>query len=92
MVRIFPSLRQHAIVPVDVVRIETELSLLGVLLDGVVHLIGGQLHLGGRLLGDFAHKVEVAFTGVERDVVPCRDDGAFGVLEDTEFQRFGGTL
>ena len=92
MVRVFPGLRKHAIVPVDVVRIEPELALLGILLDRVGNLISSQLHLGGRLLGDLAYKVESAIFSVKGDVMPGRDGGALGVLEDAELKGVSRTL
>lgn len=89
---ILPGLGQHAVVPVDVVRVEPDLALLGVLLDGVARLISGQLHLGGGLLGDLADKVEEAVAGVQGDVMPGGHQCAVLVLENAELQSLWGAL
>jgi hypothetical protein len=67
---VLPGLGQQAVVPVDVVGVEAQLALLGVLLDGGAGLVSGDLHLGGRLLGDLAHKVQEA--------VACRGERVKG--------------
>lgn len=92
MLGVFPSLRKHTIVPVNVVRIEPELALLGILLDRVGNLISSHLHLGGRFLGDLADKVEGTVAGVEGDVVPCGDGSTLGVVEDAELKRVSRAL
>jgi hypothetical protein len=89
---VLPGLGEHAVVPVDVVGVEPDLALLGVLLDGVAHLVGGQLHLGGRLLGDLAHEVEEAVAQVEGDVVPGGHGGALLLHPDAVLQSLGGAL
>merc|ERR1712078_76930 len=70
---VLPGLRDEAVVPVDVVRVEPELALLGVLLDGVLGLVRRHLHLGRGLLGDLADEVDGAVRVLERDVVPRGD-------------------
>lgn len=92
MVGVLPGLRKHAVVPVDVVGIETKLALFGVLLHWVVDFIGGEFHLGRGFLGDFAHEVEKPVSSEQRDVVPCRDGGALLVVEDAELQGFSRAL
>ena len=79
--------------PVDVVRVEAELALLRVLLDGRVGLVRRALHLGARLLGDLAHKVEQAVAaGIQRDVVPRRHGRAARLEEDAVVERVLGAL
>lgn len=89
---VLPCLGKHAVVPVNVVRVEAQLALLGILLDGVGDLVSGQLHLGGGLLGDLADKVQEAISSVERHIMPCGHDSSLCVLEDAVLQSLGGTL
>jgi hypothetical protein len=89
---VFPGLGKHAVIPVDVVWVEPELALLGVLFNGVGHFVSRQFHLGCTLLGDLTNEVEETIASEERDVVPCGDGGALSLLEDAELQRFGSPL
>lgn len=81
--RVLPRLRQEPVVPVDVVRVEAQVSLLDVLLDWVARLLGRDLHLGRGLLGDLADEVERPVGVAERDVVPP-GDGFPALLLDEE--------
>ena len=92
VVGVLPGLGQHAVVPVDVVGVEADGALLDVLLDRVAHLLGGQLHRGGGLLGDLADTVEEAVAGEQGDVVPGGDRGGALLVEDAVLQRLGGAL
>lgn len=84
--------RQKDSLPVDVVRVEAELALLDVLLDGRVGLVRRALHLGARLLGDLAHKVDEAVARVERDVVPRRHGRAGRLEKHAVVERVLGAL
>jgi hypothetical protein len=68
--RILPRLRQHPIVPVDIIRIVPQLALLRVLLDRITNLVHRQLHLRRRLLGNLAQKVEHPVPSIQRHIVP----------------------
>jgi hypothetical protein len=92
VVGVLPCLRKHPVVPIDVVRVEPELALFGILLDRVRNLIGSHLHLGRGLLGDLADKMEGAVFGVEGNIMPSRDGGALGVVENTELKRVSRAL
>ena len=88
--RVLPRLRQQPVVPVDVVRVEPQVALLDVLLDRVARLLGRDLHLGARLLGDLADEVEGAVGVLQGDVVPPGDGLALLLDEDAEVG--GGAL
>jgi hypothetical protein len=53
-------------------RVVSEVSLLGVLLDRRERLVGGDLHLGTALLGDLDDEVEHPIGRAQRHVVPRR--------------------
>lgn len=74
-------------------RVVTKVALLGVLLDGRVGLVGGDLHLGAALLGDLHDEVERPVPGAERHVVP-RGHLAVGAVdeEDAVVERLGLAL
>mmetsp|Transcript_1280 Transcript_1280/g.3721 ORF Transcript_1280/g.3721 Transcript_1280/m.3721 type:complete len:271 (+) Transcript_1280:107-919(+) len=80
--RVLPGLREQAVVPVDVVRVEPQVTLLDVLLDRGGLLVGRHLHLRGGLLRDLAHEVEGPLAALERDVVPRGHHLARRVLEE----------
>mmetsp|Transcript_26791 Transcript_26791/g.58382 ORF Transcript_26791/g.58382 Transcript_26791/m.58382 type:complete len:309 (+) Transcript_26791:69-995(+) len=78
---VLPGQGEHAVVPVDVVGVVTELALLHVLLDGGALLVGGNLHLGLGLLGDLDDGVKGAIVVVQGDIVP-RGDGLLALGEE----------
>lgn len=51
-------------------RVKSELSLLGVLLDGSIGLLSGHLHLRTSLLRDLNNEIEKPVSSVEWNVVP----------------------
>ena len=67
-----------------------EVALLDILGDGVVGLLGGDLHLGLGHLGDLDDHV-VAAVALEGDVVPGADGGTALALE-VEAEGFRGVL
>ena len=67
-----------------------EVALLDILGDGVVGLLGGDLHLGLGHLGDLDDHV-VAAVALEGDVVPVADGGTALALE-VEAEGFRGVL
>lgn len=68
----------------------TEVALLDVLGDGVVLLLGGDLHLGLGHLGDLDDHV-VSPVALEGDVVPGAEGGTVLTLE-VETEGLGGGL
>ena len=92
--RVLPRLRQHPVVPVDVVRVEPQVALLDVLLDRVARLGRRDLHLGRGFFRDLADEVERAVGVAEGDVVPPGDGLGAGLLlgEDAEVGGGAGAL
>ena len=87
MRRVLPRLREQAVVPVDVVRVEPEVALFDVLLDRVAFFGRSDLHLRAGLLGDLADEIEGSVGVFERDVVPPGDGLALVLDEDAEVGR-----
>mmetsp|Transcript_52621 Transcript_52621/g.152995 ORF Transcript_52621/g.152995 Transcript_52621/m.152995 type:complete len:241 (-) Transcript_52621:108-830(-) len=71
---ILPSLRKHAVVPEDRAMVVPQLTFLHILRDGIVGLLGVDLHLLLRHLGDLHNHIqEPFFQRAKRYVVPRRD-------------------
>lgn len=79
LVGILPSLGKATVVPEDGPVVVAELALLDVLGDGVGRLLGGNLHLGLGVLGDFSQHVVDSSLSSEREVVPGGDLLAAGL-------------
>mmetsp|Transcript_16723 Transcript_16723/g.48018 ORF Transcript_16723/g.48018 Transcript_16723/m.48018 type:complete len:323 (-) Transcript_16723:7-975(-) len=90
LVGVLPGLGKAAVVPEDGAVVVAEVALLDVLGNGVVGLLGGDLHLGLGHLGDLDDHV-VAAVPLEGDVVPGADGGAVLSLE-VEAEGLGGGL
>lgn len=85
--RVLPSLRQHAVVPVDVVWVEAQLPLLCVLLDGGQLLILlGKGEANGRLLRLCSTRCNPA--GVEPQKAACGLDVCFEAHAEGEERRW----
>lgn len=94
MPRIFPGLRQHAIIPINIIWIMTKLALLRVLFNRCSNLICSQFHLGGRFLWNLAQKVQQSLSSIQWNVVPSRENGVLVrcIVEDAEFKRIWTSL
>lgn len=89
-VGVLPGLGKTSVVPEDGAVVVAEVALLDILGDGVVGLLGGDLHLGLGHLGDLNDHV-VAAVALEGDVVPGADGGTALALE-VEAEGFRGVL
>mmetsp|Transcript_7177 Transcript_7177/g.13208 ORF Transcript_7177/g.13208 Transcript_7177/m.13208 type:complete len:282 (-) Transcript_7177:362-1207(-) len=89
--RILPRLWEQTVVPVDVVRVEPQVTLLNVLLDRGQVLVSRDFHLSARLLWNLADEVEGAVaSSLEWNVMPRGHAVSTAVLEeDAKVSRFG---
>mmetsp|Transcript_4872 Transcript_4872/g.3111 ORF Transcript_4872/g.3111 Transcript_4872/m.3111 type:complete len:232 (-) Transcript_4872:72-767(-) len=79
LVGVLPSLGKASVVPEDGAVVVPELSLLDVLGDRVVLLLGGNLHLSLGVLGNLYNHVVCSVLSLEGNVVPGGDHGIVGL-------------
>mmetsp|Transcript_2249 Transcript_2249/g.3412 ORF Transcript_2249/g.3412 Transcript_2249/m.3412 type:complete len:256 (-) Transcript_2249:192-959(-) len=89
---ILPSLGEHSVVPVNVIRVKAELALLDILLNGGARLLGSNLHLGGGLTGNLANVVQRAIVVEEGDLMPWGNDLLSLLEKQTVLKRILRTL
>mmetsp|Transcript_23214 Transcript_23214/g.34623 ORF Transcript_23214/g.34623 Transcript_23214/m.34623 type:complete len:232 (-) Transcript_23214:251-946(-) len=79
LIGVLPSLGKASVVPEDGAVVVPELSLLDVLGDRVVLLLGGNLHLSLGVLGNLYNHVVCSVLSLEGNVVPGGDYGIVGL-------------